>query len=71
MMSCHEATRLISESQDRPLTRTERIRLSMHTLMCRGCHRFEQQMDTLRGLARSFAGHPGPDDDSQSRDERH
>ncbi|MDA3914067.1 zf-HC2 domain-containing protein [Oleiagrimonas sp.] len=56
MMSCSKATRLISEGQDRDLTATERARLSLHTMMCRSCRRFESQMNVLRTLARTFAG---------------
>lgn len=55
MMSCKQATRLISESQDRQLGMRERIFLKIHTLMCSACQNFGQHMHTLRQAMRSFA----------------
>jgi hypothetical protein len=47
-LSCREASRLISESLDRKLTRRERWSLRIHTLLCRICRRFARQMDMIR-----------------------
>lgn len=55
MMNCHEATRLMSESQERPLSMTERMSLKMHLMMCTGCANFKDQMGTLRVMTRNFA----------------
>lgn len=68
MMSCKKATRLISEGQDRALTRSERLRLSMHTMMCRSCRRFDTQMGLLRNIAHGFshADTPEAPDDEDS-----
>ncbi len=55
MLSCHEVTRLFSESQERPLTLQERMPLKLHTMMCAGCRNFGQQMHTLRSLTRGYA----------------
>ncbi len=60
MMNCKQATRLISESQERELSTRQRIFLKVHTLMCSGCHNFSQHMHTLRQAMRSFAD--GADD---------
>ncbi|MDX8398978.1 MAG: hypothetical protein R8K20_01865 [Gallionellaceae bacterium] len=45
----------MSESQDRPLTITERIPLKLHVMMCSGCHNFNEQMGSLRLMTRSYA----------------
>ena len=55
MLKCRQATRLMSESQERPLTPRERLSLRLHTLMCRACHNFQQQLPVLRRLSRSYA----------------
>lgn len=47
-LSCREASRLISESLDRDLTRRERWSLRLHTLMCTACQRFERQTKLIR-----------------------
>ena len=48
MLNCKEATALMSQAQDRPLSRAERLRLRLHLLFCRGCRRFNAQMTFLR-----------------------
>lgn len=55
MLSCHEATRLMSEAQDRALTMGERLSLRTHLLICRGCRNFEDNLRSLRVIARVFA----------------
>lgn len=47
-LSCREASRLISESLDRELTRRERWSLRIHTLLCTACQRFAQQTKMIR-----------------------
>lgn len=47
-LSCREASRLISESLDRELTRRERWSLSIHTLMCTACRSFARQTGIIR-----------------------
>jgi Putative zinc-finger len=47
-LSCREASRLISESLDRELSRRERWSLRMHTLLCTACQRFAQQTKMFR-----------------------
>lgn len=70
MMSCTKATQLISEGQDRTLTRAERVRLSVHTMMCRSCNRFGKQMILLRNIARKFAHTGMPPDQGDDEDTR-
>ncbi len=59
MLSCKEATRLLSASQDRELTLFERLRLRLHLAMCRGCANFDRQMKFLRKASRQFAARAG------------
>jgi len=47
-MSCKQASRLISDGMDRPLTRSEQVRLSLHLMLCANCRHFRQQMQQLR-----------------------
>jgi len=55
MLSCHQATRLASEAQERPLTFKEKASLKIHTMMCSGCRNFEKSMNTLRKAMQGFA----------------
>lgn len=54
MLNCQEVTRLFSESQERPLSLKERMRVRMHVTMCSGCRNFGKQMHALRQVARSY-----------------
>ena len=64
MLSCHEASRLMSEAQDRPLAMSERLALRTHLLICKGCRNFEDNLRSLRVIARTFVrgGRNGPQD---------
>jgi predicted anti-sigma-YlaC factor YlaD len=55
MLKCVEATRMVSESQERELRLLERLSLRVHLMMCTGCRNFERQMPVLRRALRSFA----------------
>lgn len=55
MLNCREATRLFSESQERPLSLHAKMALRIHTAMCDGCRNYKQHMDTLRKAAKAFA----------------
>lgn len=57
MITCRRATRLISEQQERKLTLGERIRLYWHLRVCDGCHRFQEQVQTIRHWMKSFLDH--------------
>lgn len=48
MLDCKEASQLISESLDRPLSLSERWQLKVHLWMCDACRRFKQQLNQLR-----------------------
>lgn len=47
-LSCREASRLISESLDRELTRRERWSLRIHTMLCTACQHFARQTKMIR-----------------------
>ena len=49
MMSCKEVTRLVSESMDRRLTLGEWFSLRVHLTMCKLCHGFAVDIDSLQG----------------------
>lgn len=55
MLSCNEATRRLSEAQDRDLSLSETLQLKMHLAMCAGCGNFSKQMDFLRIACRRYA----------------
>ena len=48
MLSCKQASQLISQSLDRKLSWRERLALCMHLLICKYCTRFSQQLQILR-----------------------
>lgn len=55
MLNCHEATRLLSEAQERPLKIGEKLSLKMHVMLCSGCRNFGRHMGVLRRIARVYA----------------
>lgn len=55
MMSCQQATRLMSESRERPLQLKEKMALKTHLLICAGCRNFDTQISFLRQATRAFA----------------
>ena len=48
MLTCKEASHLLSEHQERPLGIRERMRLRIHLWICVNCSRFERQLAMLR-----------------------
>ena len=54
MLSCKEITHLLSESQDRKITVSERVHLEMHLAMCKGCKNFKNQMNFLREACKRY-----------------
>lgn len=63
MMSCQQATRLISESQDRPLSLSEKMALKVHVMMCTGCKNFSLQLPFISQAMRAYA--KGKDEDAE------
>jgi hypothetical protein len=54
MLSCKEATRLLSQAQDRHLSYGERIKLRLHLMACVACSRFSRQLAVLREAVSRF-----------------
>lgn len=53
-VTCREASELLSQSQDRPLSIRERLRLRFHLTICDACTRFSHQLAFLREAMRSY-----------------
>lgn len=73
MLTCKEASRLISEGQDRPLKRMEYMGLRFHLWICDNCRRFERQMGFLHRALHLLGeqletGSQGPDLPHEARD---
>ena len=56
MMTCKQATHLISAGQDRQLRRAERILLRIHLALCSGCSRYDRQLHLIRAACRRLFG---------------
>jgi len=54
MLNCRQATELMSQEQDRPLTLVERLGLRLHVWICAGCNNYRRQMGILRAACRRF-----------------
>ena len=54
MLSCKDATHLLSDAQDRKLALAERLQLKMHLAVCVGCTRYKQQIAFIRRACREF-----------------
>lgn len=52
MLSCKQASRLLSQSLDRRLTWRERTALRLHLTICDVCRRFGRQLMLLREAAK-------------------
>lgn len=53
-MTCKDASRLISESQERPLGLRERWGLRLHLWMCDACRNFQRQVASMRQALREL-----------------
>ncbi len=47
-LSCQQASRLLSQQQDEPLTFGKRMRLRLHLMYCDACTNVLRQFDTVR-----------------------
>ena len=48
LRTCRDVTRLVLESQDRPLRPLETVSLRLHWMICDGCRRFRSQQQLMR-----------------------
>ena len=54
MLSCKQASELMSQEQDRRLSLAERLGLRLHVLICDACANYRRQMVVLRDACRRF-----------------
>jgi Putative zinc-finger len=54
MISCKEASRLVSRKEDAPLTSWQRLALRLHLSVCGACARFERQIRFLRTAMQKY-----------------
>ncbi|MDP1658120.1 MAG: zf-HC2 domain-containing protein [Methylotenera sp.] len=47
MLTCKQASQIISQSLDSPLSQSERMKLRFHLFICGACTRFNQQLRLL------------------------
>ncbi|MFD0709899.1 hypothetical protein C6H64_22250 [Photorhabdus luminescens] len=55
MLSCYQATRLMSQAQDEKIMFSQRVQLMLHLQICDGCRNFKQQLADLRTITSAFA----------------
>ena len=55
ILSCKEATHLVSQGLDRRLGLAERLALRLHLAICNGCTNFSKQVQFLRKAMRRLA----------------
>lgn len=55
MLSCKEASRLVSQGLDRRLGFGERLALRVHLAICDGCNNFRKQTTFLRKAMQRLA----------------
>ena len=49
MLTCKQASQIISQSLDNPLSWSDRMKLKFHLFICNACNRFNQQLHLLSG----------------------
>ena len=48
MLTCKQASQIISQSLDNPLSRSDRMKLKFHLFICNACTRFNQQLRLIK-----------------------
>ncbi len=48
MLTCKQASQIISASLDKSLTLRERVALQFHLIICKYCNRFSTQLQSMR-----------------------
>lgn len=54
MLTCKQASQIISQSLDNPLSWSDRVKLKFHLFMCNACNRFNQQLRLLSGAVQKL-----------------
>ena len=55
IISCKDASRLVSQQQDVGLSSWQRLVLRLHLAVCVACSRFERQLRFLRTAMRKYS----------------
>lgn len=55
-MHCRQATKIISDAQERPLQHREQIALRLHLIICPYCRRFKRNCSELSKIMKDFKG---------------
>ncbi|TCV85168.1 zf-HC2 domain-containing protein [Sulfurirhabdus autotrophica] len=58
MLTCKDASKLLSQSFDRNLTLTEKISMKLHLLICNACSKVDQQLAFLHKAGKKLASEP-------------
>lgn len=56
MLTCREASSLLSAARDHDLNLASRMSLRVHLLLCGGCRNFGRQLQLIHHIAADFAG---------------
>ena len=54
LTDCKEASRLLSQAQEKTLSRRDRLRLWFHIRRCLACQRYQRQIGFLRAASKRF-----------------
>ncbi|MBC2732453.1 zf-HC2 domain-containing protein [Thiobacillus sp.] len=54
-ISCQEATRLVSQQLDQPLSLADKLKLQTHLLICKACPTMHQKFVTLHQAGQKYA----------------
>jgi hypothetical protein len=64
LLTCKEATQLMSNDMDRRTTLHERNQLRLHLITCSGCRNYRRDLHMLRRACRALVGRSGGDSSS-------
>ena len=54
LVSCKEASRLLSQDQERPMSWWERVRVKWHLAVCSMCRAFDKQLRFINEAMRRY-----------------
>ena len=54
IIRCKDATRLVSQREDAPLSGWQQLVLRLHLSVCAACSRFEKQVEFLRSAMQRY-----------------
>jgi hypothetical protein len=54
-LRCDQASRLLSDSQQAPLNKTEKCALFFHQLVCRMCRKYKKQVKLMSDILSRFS----------------